>query len=249
MRILLIFLGESFRLGGQYNRNRGTAESYEDQMKACHSHCEFIKHLSQKNPENKVDVFLASYTTQYYQDLRKVYEPYLVGETIYDDVIGYNQLFHKAIQNINVDTYDILVTIRIDIFLKEQFFNVFNTSWNTINFTFNTWYKMKSGEYPRVADLIYYIPKKYFDYLNNIMLCHESWEILMKHSNLTSNDLDFMINTYHDSDSAKDYNPLYYIVNRTENCEWHTSGEIFNKNEFIEKDNAKILRDKFKMRF
>ena len=46
------------------------------------------------------------------------------------------------------------------------------------------------------------------------------------------NDLDTMINTYHDSDSAKDYNPLYYIVNRPENKIHHSEGVFFNKYAF-----------------
>jgi len=41
--------------------------------------------------------------------------------------------------------------------------------------------------------------------------------------------MDVMINTYHDSDSQKDFNPLYYIVNRPENNVWHSENEIFTK--------------------
>ena len=248
MKILIIFLGESFRLGGQYNRNRGSLESHDNQMLACESHNKFINHLLQKSPENKVDTFLATYSTQYYQELKKCYEPFVIGENVYDDVIGYNQLFHNAINNVNVGAYDIILTIRIDIFLKEEFFNNFDLNWNTIRFTFNTWFKGKCGEYPRVGDLIYYIPKKYFSYLNHIVLCHESWEILMNRTNLTCLDLDFMINTYHDSDSEKDFNPLYYIVNRPENNHWHTQGEHFDKNVFIKPDSSSKSRS-FKMRF
>ena len=41
-----------------------------------------------------------------------------------------------------------------------------------------------------------------------------------------------MIHTYHDSDSYKDYNPLYYIVNRPESKETHSNGYIFDKMRF-----------------
>ena len=51
----------------------------------------------------------------------------------------------------------------------------------------------------------------------------------MKNTDLTYEDLGTIINTYHDSDSSKDYNPLYYIVNRPENIIWHSEGDIFNK--------------------
>ena len=40
-----------------------------------------------------------------------------------------------------------------------------------------------------------------------------------------------MLNTYHDSDSWKDWNPIYYIVNRPENNH-HTTKETFNKYNF-----------------
>jgi hypothetical protein len=38
-----------------------------------------------------------------------------------------------------------------------------------------------------------------------------------------------MINTYHDSDSEKDFNPLYYIVNRAQSTVWHSEGLLFDK--------------------
>lgn len=41
-----------------------------------------------------------------------------------------------------------------------------------------------------------------------------------------------MINTFHDSNSAKDWNPLYYIVNREESSIFHTKDEIFDKFNF-----------------
>ena len=64
------------------------------------------------------------------------------------------------------------------------------------------------------------------------MICHDTWCDLINTTDLTYNDLDTMINTYHDSDSFKDYNPLYYIVNRPESKIWHSKGHIFNKYNF-----------------
>lgn len=45
--------------------------------------------------------------------------------------------------------------------------------------------------------------------------------------------MDTMIHMYHDSDSYKDINPLYYIVNRAETRYFHSKGFIFDKNNFI----------------
>ena len=45
-----------------------------------------------------------------------------------------------------------------------------------------------------------------------------------------------MINTFHDSDSQKDWNPLYYMVNREQTQNWHDKdSRLFNKkNIFLE---------------
>lgn len=42
---LLILFGESFRLGGQGNRNTGSEQSYAAQIKAAQTHLEFISTL------------------------------------------------------------------------------------------------------------------------------------------------------------------------------------------------------------
>ena len=77
-----------------------------------------------------------------------------------------------------------------------------------------------------------FIPNKYYIYIKKIIISHNTWCDLINTTDLNYNDLDTMINTYHDSDSFKDYNPLYYIINRTECKIWHSNGHIFNKHTF-----------------
>ena len=48
MKGLIILFGESFRLGGQDTRNRGSIEAYSEQIKASESHIKFIEHISDK---------------------------------------------------------------------------------------------------------------------------------------------------------------------------------------------------------
>lgn len=48
MNSLLILFGESFRLGGHRNRNRGSEESYRQQINASLSHIKFIESLKKK---------------------------------------------------------------------------------------------------------------------------------------------------------------------------------------------------------
>ena len=42
-KALLILFGESFRLGGQNTRNKGSKESYNEQIAAAKTHLKFIK--------------------------------------------------------------------------------------------------------------------------------------------------------------------------------------------------------------
>lgn len=231
MNGLIIFLGESFRYGNQGTRNRGSKESYSEQIKACNSHIDFIEHTIKTFQLNSMSVFLASYNTQYDNDLLTIYNKYLVGYKLYDNVIGFNHLFHNSIKSIeNINIYDFILYIRIDLYLKEDFFICFNPRINTIlfpNIGRKRWIIV--NKYPRVNDMMLFIPKKYYKYIKHFSCNHYTWRDLMKNTDLTYDDLDTMINTYHDSDSYKDYNPLYYIVNRPENIVWHSKGNIFNK--------------------
>ena len=93
----------------------------------------------------------------------------------------------------------------------------------------------KVGNHPRINDTMIFIPKKYYKYIQYIHWYgdgHNQWSDLIKNSNLKYDDLDTMLNTFHDSDSAKDFNPIYYIINRPESNIHHTNGELFDKMSF-----------------
>ena len=149
---------------------------------------------------------------------------------MYENPFGLNQLFINSINENNLDNYDFVLYFRIDLFLKDFFSDIFNPKWKTIRYPCICWKhdSVYNGK-PRVNDMILYVPKKYFNIINKISICHESWFLLINELNLTDDDLDVMINTYHDSDSQKDLNPLYYIVNRPESTIWHSENEIFTK--------------------
>lgn len=235
MNGLILFLGESFRWGQQCNRNRGSLLSYDEQMKACKSHIDFIENIKTKFSINSISVFLSSYTTQFDKELLKNYEKYLIGYKLYPDVIGIDNLFHNSINEINenIEKYDFILFIRIDLFLKDKFKELFNPNIDMILFPTICWkHDSKSGNDPKVNDLMLFVPKKYYKYITNITIHHHSWYYLMQTTDLTYNDIDTIIHTYHDSDSFKDYNPLYYIVNRPETNIFHSEGYIFDKYSF-----------------
>ena len=77
--------------------------------------------------------------------------------------------------------------------------------------------------------MIMFIPNKYFNFIKKNELHHNSWRDLIVYHKLTYEYLDMMLNTYHDI--AKDFNPIYYIVNRNVN-NTHRTKEIFDKYNF-----------------
>jgi len=236
MKGLFIFIGESFRLGNQGTRKRGVPESYEEQINASESHIKFIEHISKKYNLKSASVGVATYNTCYNDDLIFIYKKYLLesSKLFYDELLGLTKLFKNAINSVNaIETYDFIFYIRIDIYLKPHFFDVFNPTINMILFPSICWKKdCRIVRNPKVNDMMLFIPKKYFKYLSFINIGHKLWQRLSVDAKLTNEDLDMMINTYHDSDSFKDFNPIYYIVNRPQSNIHHSPGHIFDKSNF-----------------
>lgn len=231
MKGLIIIIGESFRLGGQGTRIRGVPESYNEQIYACNTHIDFLDNLKNKfNCDSSV--YISTYNTKYNTYLLNIYKNYLIGHKIYDDTIGLTTLFKNSINDNknNLYKYNFVFYFRIDLFLKNYFINIFDPTWNTIRFPTVCWKRdsVYNGK-PRVNDMMLFIPYKFFDHLENMVICHESWYLFYNNLNIDDNDMDVIINTYHDSDSQKDLNPLYYIVNRPESTIWHSKNEIFIK--------------------
>jgi hypothetical protein len=230
---LLILFGESFRLGGQGNRNTGSEQSYEEQINAAKSHIKFISNLKKKNIN--ISVSINSYSTRYDKNLTYIYKDVLYDGIFYTNLLGRNTLINNCINRVeNITSYDFILCMRIDLFLKDKFMDIFKLDNDKILFPsicFEPHHKI--GIHPRVNDMMMYIPKKYIIFFkqNGINLVHETWYNLVTNYNFNYEQLDTMLNTYHDSDSAKDYNPIYYIVNRHESS-IHTTKKIFNKYNF-----------------
>jgi hypothetical protein len=237
MKGLLMLLGESFRLGGQGTRSRGDDRSYPEQINACKTHIKLIEKM--KGQGCDMDVILSSYTTKFDKNLLDIYNNYIVDYKFYNDCIGMHNLFHTTLERVNTEKYDFILYIRVDLYLKDMFIDIFNPSWKTIHVPSICFvpYHRENG-HPRINNMMLFIPKKYFNYLKDIYLLplgddgHLLWGHLMNKTDLTYDDLDAMINTFHDSDSAKDYNPMYYIVNRPQQTIFHSQGYIFNKGTF-----------------
>lgn len=149
-------------------------------------------------------------------------------------MIGYNALLQNSLREIqHLEQYDFVMVLRIDIYLKEQFLETCNPNENCILFPSICFLPHHiCRRHPRINDMMLFIPKKYYRYIPHLRMNHDCWAHLMEHTDLTYDDLDTMVHTYHDSDSAKDYNPLYYIVNRPQCTHWHSKDHIFEKHTF-----------------
>lgn len=216
---LLILFGESFRLGGQGNRNRGSDKSYDEQILASESHMKLVEILRGKGFD--LDVSINSYSTKFDSNLREVYKNSLIDEMFHKQPggRGQNNLIHTCLNRINnIEQYEFILNMRIDIRLKEKFFEIFNPHASQILFPSVCWiggHKCgKNGKHPRINDMMMFVPRKFFGIAKEIKLQHESWHKLVEEHELSYEDLDVMIDTFHDSDSKKDFNPIYYIVNR-----------------------------------
>jgi len=243
-KVLIIFLGESYRLGGQHNRNKGSTKSYDAQILAYQSHIEFIKNLKLKHNIN-TDIYISTYNTKYNEDTLKIYnELNIIGYDFYKNLQGLHGLFHKTVKKVkDINNYNFICYIRIDLQLKPALSEIFNPNWETIRFPMVHYIGRESIHgHPQISDTMLFLPKKYYKYIRNIKLYHpehHAWLYLMTQTDLTIYDLDTMLNTYHDSDSAKDWNPLYYIVNRCQNKSFHSVDHIFDKYHFYKRYNPK----------
>jgi len=226
---LFVVIGESFRSGGQRSGIRGNESSYTDQMAAVDSMLESLK-LLEKKFNVKIGVSLGTYFTQYTSDLVNAYSGRLVGKPDIrgsNTTAGLNPFFQTAIERATgpnqtlEELYDFVFYCRVDLFLKPNFHATVDLSWSTIRFPFICWKRRAVTKgHPRVSDTMLFIPSHYFSYMARFVIGHIAWWHAVTNLSLVYDDLDVMITTFHDSDSQKDWNPLYRIVNRAESTRW-----------------------------
>lgn len=236
-KLLLIISGEAFREGGQGSRKKDTEKSIESQTLASESHVKFIKNLYDKY-KISCDVQLLSYGSKYENILIEKYNPYNL-------TYHFNNKYHRdrttltnanKIDNIHNKYLGILV-IRPDMYLKQYFIDKFNPFIEQVNYisVCFLYYHVCHKNIPRINDASIFIPNKYFSqiyYDIGIKLYHEAIADYLGHG-MTLNDFNFLLPTLHDSDSAKDYNPFFYLVSRHQNLVWHSYGYEINNLSFL----------------
>lgn len=236
---LLVLFGESFREGNQNTRLRDTKNSIEPQKSASKSHVDFCNYIKE-NYDIQMDIVINTYDTKYENELKGWYGNYLLKYMSNPELIG-PKIAQDAIDNVaNIQDYDFVFITRVDIYIKPHYYKIFNPEWDKIYFISQCWTITGCGflensdiNYPRVNPTFEYFPKKYFRVLKNIdVVSHESWKHYIDTFQLTTNDLDFMVDYYHDSDSYKDFNPYYKMAGRKENNVWHDRGKKIDRSIF-----------------
>lgn len=224
-RLALIIRGEAFRKGGQGNRDDGMSESYDEQKAACNTHLELIHKIEQQGYE--VDVYINSYNTQYNNEILGWYGKYVKDYRFHEQKLANQmELIKNAIEMIHdkLNTYDTLLIIRIDIYLKERFIKEYNADNNTVQIPFVLWslnYKTPKGN-PMLTDIIIHFPKIHYDKLyarySGEVHDHDFLDIVPLEY---EKEYSLMTRNFHDADSAKDFNPYYRMIGRTENMNWY----------------------------
>jgi hypothetical protein len=239
MNGLFVFEGEAFRGGGQNCRARGHKNSYEPQKTACMSHLELLDMLETRF-NIKCDVIINTYSTSYDNDMCEWYKKYLVKSAFHDSVLGWDNLNRDTfvkIKELDFEKYDFVKIFRIDLFLKpvykEKFPEILDKNkivYPFICFMFRD-YHLTPQKNPRISDMFVFIPRRHYRIIeNNIhILHHEGVDVLLREAFKLDEDITFMLFTYHDSDSEKDWNPLYLLVNRGEKQEWYSKHYVYDQ--------------------
>ena len=224
MKGLLFLYGETFRKGGQFTRNIGSDESYTEQKKACESHMRLIKHLNTHH-SCECDVIISTYHTQYVSEFNSWYPSNMRFFYHPSNKVHINH--HECLKNTCLDMYDFVFQFRPDLYFKSNFIhNIFNPKFDKIFFfsvcsASKNWHKTCRGN-PRINDVMVFIPKQ-FNMFYFFRPTHNTIDELPKY--IYPKNVDFMVYEYYDSDSQKDLNPAYKIVNRPESSVTLTPSE------------------------
>ena len=240
MKGLLLLIGESFREGLQNERKRDTTNSFYTQKMASESHIDFCNYMKEKHNVS-MDIFINTYDTKYEKELKSWYPNCKYKSN--KELIG-KKLAQDAVNEIDKG-YDFIFLTRMDIFIKPYFYAIFNPKWKTIRFICQNYTKFSCGfrnQCPMINPTFQYIPKNNFKVLTNINLEHEAWEHYHTVFKIPHSKLNFMVDTYHDADSYKDYNPYYRYVGRPECTVWYDRGKKINRSNFGKKRTCKKIK-------
>lgn len=227
-KVLICFIGESFRKGGMWSRTTGTPDTIIEQEEAIRSHQKFIETL--RDVQNvEVEVSIITYSTPYNDIIRKNYEDYNVTDFQFlssCNKIGRDALYMMCKNKLS-DRFSFALIIRIDLILKNYFNLLFNKRHNTLIYPFNS-INVDGGQiFPGcpinyLSDTIIHIPGSLFSKLpNESILTHWAHTLLVEKYKFEPELITTFSDSFHDSNSSRDWNPIYYMAGRPRCLKWH----------------------------
>jgi len=232
-KALLILYGESFREARQLERNRDTEFSYKLQNEASKTHIKLCDKLKTEH-EIETDIVINTYETKFEKDLREWYSNYnttFIFNKFTDtenteesiNIVVHNNITESILSKENLNGYKFIILTRMDIYLKQPFYELLDVNWKKIMFISKIlsckYYGFNEEGDPIVNQTIMFIPNKYINIVKKdlYLIKHNLWTILKKNTKITNGDMDFMSDKSFDADSYKDKNDYYYMVGRPEN--------------------------------
>ncbi len=219
-RGLLILRGLSFR----YNGTVGNWKSIFEQVQCTLSHLKLVKSTIRKYDIN-FDIAIDTINTPFDLIILFILRKYLVYKNIssWPDFSQIDGILRFLTQiQCKLFEYDFVLLLRNDIILFEDFIDKFNPNDEVIKFPFVHSYRARrvygTSEHPIVGDAFIYFPKQYYDAMeifNEFSSGFHMHDIIhmLKESKYFF-EYDFYCNTYHDTNSELEWNPLYKISGR-----------------------------------
>ena len=234
-RLLLIIRGEVFRHGDAYSRKDGMGEAFKDQEAASKTHMDLVRKIESQG--YTVDILLNTYHTDFDEKAKEFYGKNLKEAKFhtekFENQLGMMKDCVDSYRAMNTD-YDVILILRTDMFLKEQFINDYKADTPTVQFLGIIWTKTGFQRSPRgtllINDVYFHFPKKFYDKLDKLYYLHESWTPTM-HKFLEYAPLKFgteyslMSKHFYDSNTSEDMNPYYRFIGRPEATTWHDEGK------------------------
>jgi len=237
-KALICYYGGAFREGNYGSTKSDTKYGYESQKNASITHEKLKTVLQEKGYQT--DILINTRITKYSNKLEKWYDPYdMILNELSNKIQGPDQMIKSTINNINKlnkKDYKFILFVRIDLFLKPDFFDVLDTETDKVSFLAqnydpSTCKSTVMNNDPQVVDLFLFIPKKYFYILDKkFVLNHHSWNYYKRVYNLKDKEMSFMSNDKFDSNSYKEYNKYYLMCSRKESKHTYYSSNTTNKN-------------------
>jgi len=211
--VLIIMVGGTFRLGGRFSLQIGEEDAFDDQKLAAESHMKF-RDLLRTKYDTEAEFLLNTYSTKFDEQLRSWYPPESRAYFLNGPMVQYDNLLNDAVAKASDSTffekYSAVIFIRIDLFLKPEFFDHFKL-FDKLTFPFIE-HDHFMDRSPIVNDLIFYVPRKYFYIFayKTVSLHHGSF------GDYVADHIGLMVDTMNYSGHDICPNPIYRIVNRSE---------------------------------